>query len=204
MTTSAATRSAAVADRVAGRAHPWWACAAALCCLTAQAQEAAVAVRLEVETVPPDLPSLYGAAPRRDAVVQPAPAQSNDGLRVRWWWEHGRFELGGGADYWRTPTAGPATALTGTPVLGLRATLSPQARLVYELMPGGAVVDAPFNAAASLAQPRSQFALEFKAKSNSERRALPPGFLRVQLQGESSLQCRPRGGGLNVTYRSRF
>jgi hypothetical protein len=45
------------------------------------------------------------------------------------------------------------------------------------------------------------FGLEFKAARAS---GLPPHVLRVQLSSKESLQFRPRGGGLAVTYRAQF
>jgi hypothetical protein len=51
-------------------------------------------------------------------------------------------------------------------------------------------------------QPAPQaLGLEFKAARPS---GLPPHVLRVQLSSNESLQFRPRGGGLAVTYRAQF
>lgn len=48
---------------------------------------------------------------------------------------------------------------------------------------------------------RQAFGLEFKAARAS---GLPPHVLRVQLSSKETLQFRPRGGGLAVTYRAQF
>ena len=48
-------------------------------------------------------------------------------------------------------------------------------------------------------------ALEFKAVGNSKAaQPLSSGLLRVQMSGTSSLQFKPRSGGLAVTYRAKF
>lgn len=49
--------------------------------------------------------------------------------------------------------------------------------------------------------PRAALALEFASPSKNEG---PRSLLRVQLSGDSALNFRPRGGGLHVTYRSKF
>jgi hypothetical protein len=49
--------------------------------------------------------------------------------------------------------------------------------------------------------PRQALGLEFKAARPS---GLPPHVLRVQLSSKETLQFRPRGGGLAVTYRAQF
>lgn len=178
-------------------------CAAALLATAAQAQGQAAPLRLEVEAVPHALQAANGQAQPRDAVAQAAYGRPEDGLRARWWWGRGGLEVGGGADYWRRPQPGAASALGGASVLGLRAALSRNTRLVYELNARNPLTETPAHPATAQNSARSQFALEFKA-SGGERRALPAGLLRVQLQGGSTLQFRPRGGGLNITYRSRF
>lgn len=51
----------------------------------------------------------------------------------------------------------------------------------------------------------SRLALEFRAVGNSK--AAPPlssSLLRVQMSETSTLQFRPRSGGLAVTYRAKF
>lgn len=153
--------------------------------------------RLEVETLPAAWQDSQAPALQRDALAQAALGSSEARLRARWWWRRGALELGAGADYWKAGNAGAALALKANPVLGLRAELSQRTHLVYEL--SVAPEASPFSGAAAQ---QSRWALEFKGKSQD--RALPAGFLRVQLAGGSTLQLRPRGGGLSVAYRSRF
>jgi hypothetical protein len=82
------------------------------------------------------------------------------------------------------------------PVLQLD--LSPRTRLVYQ-----PAERRPWGEQPGLApqQPQSSLGLEFKSKKPGSglRHAL-----RVQLSSKESLQFRPRGGGLVVTYRAQF
>jgi hypothetical protein len=49
---------------------------------------------------------------------------------------------------------------------------------------------------------RPRFALEFRAKAVAKD--LRETLLRVQLSGAGALHFRPRGGGLQITYREQF
>ena len=120
------------------------------------------------------------------------------GLRARWWWGRGALEIGGGAD-WTAPSAAANSARAWSPVLGVRAALSAHTRLIYESESG-----LPWRSTDnSGAPPRTtRVALEFKSKSPVGD--LRNGLMRVQLSGDSVLQFKPRGGGLQVMYRERF
>jgi hypothetical protein len=59
----------------------------------------------------------------------------------------------------------------------------------------------PFGAGAAGAL-RPRFALEFRAKAAAKD--LRESLLRVQMSGDAALHFRPRGGGLQITYRERF
>ena len=51
----------------------------------------------------------------------------------------------------------------------------------------------------------SRVALEFKGVGSSKAASpLSGGLLRVQMSGTSTLQFKPRSGGMSVTYRAKF
>jgi hypothetical protein len=96
---------------------------------------------------------------------------------------------------------GDAAAQMGTgefdrPVL--RVDLTPRTRLVVQ-----PAEQRPWHDAAALYGERREagVGLEFKT---SRKKGLPPNLLRVQMTSNSTLQFRPRGGGLAVTYREQF
>ncbi len=169
-------------------------CMLALCCAAAQAQtDEARAPRLEVETLPQ-----WDTAVRDSVAAQrlaSQPASGDDGLRTRVWWGRGAIEVGAGAD-WRDATA----AQPRSQVIGVRATLSPRTRVIYETETAR-----PWrNAESGSATPRTaRIALEFKSKK-SPVSSLRDGLMRVQLSGDAAVHFKPRGGGLQVTYRERF
>ncbi len=166
--------------------------------------------RLEVETVPLWDPArrdmlsgwrtMDGAPPSSQRLL-PGLANNRmfryDGLRARWWWGRGALEVGAGAD-WRAPSVAASGAQPWSQVLGVRATLSPRTRLVYETetaLPGSR---------ADGASPRtSRVALEFKSRKSPVSN-LRDGLMRVQLSGDAAVHLKPRGGGLQVMYRERF
>jgi hypothetical protein len=188
-------------------------CLLALACAAAQAtadDADAGPPRLEVETVPvwdaarrghpPGWRTMDGAAASSQRLLPGLATQrifGDDGLRARWWWGRGALEVGAGAD-WRAPSAAASAAQPWSQVLGVRATLSPRTRLVYEtetVLPGGR---------ADSAKPRtSRVALEFKSRKSPVSN-LRDGLMRVQLSGDSAVHFKPRGGGLQVMYRERF
>ena len=127
----------------------------------------------------------------------------SDGLRTRMWWGRGALEVGAGANLNPSSTApGLATSASrGTAVVGLRAQVARGTHLAIERdtlatsVGGGAA--APLEV--------SRVALEFKAVGQSKAaQPLSSGLLRVQMSGTSSLQFKPRSGGMAVTYRANF
>ncbi|MEO5770984.1 MAG: hypothetical protein ABIQ29_02830 [Burkholderiaceae bacterium] len=127
----------------------------------------------------------------------------SDGLRTRMWWGTGAFEVGAGANVNPTSTApGLATSANrGTAVVGLRAQVAQGTHLAIERDTLATSVGAGGVAPVEV----SRVALEFKAVGNSKAaQPLSSGLLRVQMSGTSSLQFKPRSGGLAVTYRAKF
>jgi hypothetical protein len=129
-----------------------------------------------------------------DQLVEPAQ------VRARWWWRAGQLELGTGTDWSTDRTLQPQS---GRPVLGLRTELTSQTRFVYEFRPperygafGGAL---PPDAAAP---GDMRWVLEFKPSNPVKSTA--HGLLRVELSSGSTLALRPRGGGLAMSWNSRW
>lgn len=123
------------------------------------------------------------------------------GLRARWWLSTGVVGVGAGAD-WAVATSAAAStdATVLRPVIGVRAELSQNTRLIYELRAAATPLD---RAAPAAATPEGRFALEFKATGGAAR-SLPVGFLRIQISGSSTINLRPRRGGFAVAWRSHF
>lgn len=167
----------------------WVACAAA-----AQSDGTGHAVlpgRLEVSTLQaaPSMPEAGAAGP---------------GMRARLWWGRGPLELGVGAD-WARPSLGMPSPRGPTQVFALRAVLSPSTQILYE-------TDTTRREPDDLAPPFEPFgavqgarlAVEFKLQPAQPLKALRDGLLRMQMSGSSSLQFKPRSGGLFVSYRATF
>ena len=155
--------------------------------------------RLDVESLPYSLQSRateFGAA--RGLTETP-----RDGLRTRVWWGKGVVELGAGADVSNSNLApGLMARQAGTGVVGLRAELTPGAHLAIERDANHPALQRPGVPAAVDA---SRLALEFKGVGNSKAASpLSGGLLRVQMSGSSTLQFKPRSGGMSVTYRAKF
>ncbi len=154
--------------------------------------------RLEIESLPHAMQSRAAASGGRALFDSPS-----DGLRTRLWWGRGALEVGAGADVNPSTTAPGLvrSASAGTAVFGLRAQVARGTHLAIErdtlATSVGAGVAAPLEA--------SRVALEFKAVGLTKAAApLSSGVLRVQMSGTSTLQFRPRSGGLAVTYRAKF
>lgn len=181
--------------------------AAALVVLLVPAMQPALAALGEADAHGPrwEVESLPHAIQPRTAVTGARPLfdTPSDGLRTRMWWGNRAFEVGGGANLNPSNTApGLATsANVGTAVLGLRAQLAQGTHLAIERDTLATSVGS--GAAAPLEV--SRVALEFKAVGRSKTaQPLSSGLLRVQMSGTSSLQFKPRSGGLAVTYRAKF
>jgi len=149
---------------------------------------------LETEIVTPLVSNV--SQPARTAEWIAAP-RSDEQMQTRFWWRKGAVELGAGANL--DLTADRLTMRTPTPVIGVRARLGERTRLVAEADPSAfgreaGVLDSAVDGA--------RLALEFKTKS--PLRDLRTSLLRVQLSGHSALHFRPRGGGMQVTYRETF
>jgi hypothetical protein len=94
----------------------------------------------------------------------------------------------------------PATVRSlqlGNPTLGVQ--LSQGTRFVYEPRPVRPWADG--NPAVVGAPAEAKLGLEFKTVSASTG---AKNLLRVQLSASSALQFRPRGGGMNISYRAQF
>lgn len=94
----------------------------------------------------------------------------------------------------------PATVRSlqfGNPTLGLP--LTARTSVVYEPRPVRPWADG--NPATIGAPAEAKLGLEFKKVSATTG---AKNLLRVQLSASSALQFRPRGGGLNVSYRAQF
>jgi hypothetical protein len=76
--------------------------------------------------------------------------------------------------------------------------LGERARLVYEPRPQTPLQQAGIETGPS---PEHRVGLEFKGTSAAGD---VRNLLRVQLAGDSALHFRPRGGGLNVSWRAKF
>lgn len=184
-----------------------WLCFAASA--TAQAQtleltpERQVMVRptssLELERVDPQVEAPTASTARLYRIDgTPAPANSEQ-LRTRLWVGNGIGSLGAGADWAAVPGGSPLRPWR--PVLGVRADVSTQTRLVYEVRGAAAPWATPGLPGAENQEMR--VALEFKS-AKSQARNLRDGLFRVQLSSTSMLSLRPRGGGMVVSYRSQF
>lgn len=182
-----------------------WGCAALLTLLATPAQAAygegageLPQPRLEMESLPYAMQARAASGGARPLFETPS-----DGLRTRMWWGRGALEVGAGANV--NPSSavpGLATAASvGTAVVGLRAQVAQGTHLAIERDTLATSV------AAGAAAPveGSRVALEFKAVGNSKAaQPLSSGLLRVQMSGNSSLQFKPRSGGLAVSYRAKF
>ena len=171
--------------------------------LAANAQGLAAYVpRLEIETVSPAWQPRSAGVAAEGALPANLSQATRESVRARWWWGSGRLEVGAGAD-WSTlvvPERSVVDRRSATPVLGLRAELARGAHLAYERDAVVATAQHHFPAAAG----GSRLALELSAGAASRPRVLPAGLLRVQLSSASTLQFRPRSGGLSVMYRAGF
>ena len=163
---------------------------------------AAYVPRLEIESVSPAWQPRAAGAAAEGALPANLSEATRESVRARWWWGSGRLEVGAGAD-WSTLAASERTLAnrrSATPVLGLRAELARGAHLAYERDAVVATRQDDFPATAG----GSRLALELSAGGASRARVLPAGLLRVQLSSASTLQFRPRSGGLSVMYRAGF
>ena len=155
-------------------------------------------LRVEVEPTPLAAQPALADAQRRNLGSSAYVGQADRGTRLRWWYgRYGRegVEIGTGVDW---PSLAQGTP--GRPALGLRAGVSRSTSVVYEVSPAARPWDPNLREPADAAQ--SRLALEFKPNAASSH--LAGGLLRVQLSNQSTLQLRPRGGGLTVMYRERF
>lgn len=173
-----------------------------LSCATFAQGLSAYAPRLEIETVSPAWQPRAAGAAAEGASPANLSEGNRESVRARWWWGSGGLEVGAGADW--SSLAGSERSIayrrTTTPVLGLRAELARGTHLAYERDAVVATRQDDFPATAG----SSRLALELSAGGASRERVLPAGLLRVQLSSASTLQLRPRSGGLSVTYRAGF
>lgn len=143
---------------------------------------------------------------RLPAVLQPRSASMldlpADGLRARWWLRRGPIEFGAGADLAAPPNSVHTAFVrrAATPTLGVRAELVRGAYLAIER---DAVKYLPRDQQGPT-NDTARLALELKPAELKRANALSSGLLRVQLTSSSTLQFRPRSGGLSVTYSERF
>jgi hypothetical protein len=95
--------------------------------------------------------------------------------------------------------AGPALPFGESPLRPgqLRLSLTERTHLIVEPASLQPPMDSALGLPANKWQPK--VGLEFKSPDRSVR-----SLLRIQLQGDSALHFRPRGGGLIVTYQSLF
>lgn len=152
------------------------------------------------------LPGRFEISTLESAPSWPEAARAGPGLRTRWWWGRGGLELGLGADWARRPLGMVPSPRGGTTqVFALRAALSPRTQILYE-------TDATRREAGDLDPPFEPFgavqgtrlAVEFKLQPAAPLKSLRDGLLRMQVSGSSSLQFKPRSGGLFVSYRATF
>ena len=156
------------------------------------------AARIEFERLPYAIQPRAATAGARALFDNPS-----DGLRTRVWWGKGGLEVGAGANVNPSNTAPglAATGNSGTAVLGLRAQVAQGTYLAFERD----TLAASAGAGAPVPVEGSRLALEFKAVGASRAaQPLSSGLLRVQVSGTSSLQFKPRSGGMAVTYRAKF
>ena len=172
---------------------------------TAQAQTAAAStvpllgVNVAMEVVDPSIDSPTGSTARLYRIDQTPQGLTSAELRARWWWGNGVGSLGAGADWAATPAGSVFRPLR--PVVGLRANVSDQTRLVYEVR--GAASTLPSTAVLGATEREARLALEFKSARNPVQN-LRNGLFRVQLSNTSALFLKPRSGGMVVSYRSQF
>lgn len=207
MPTHSSSDAIAQAPRLRSQGCSGWTCGAltALLGIAAPASHAALAEpadpyspRIEVESLPHAMRARSVVSSTRVLFDTPA-----DGLRTRMWWGKGALEVGAGANVSPSNKApGLATAPTiGTAVVGLRAQLSRGTHLAIERD----TLATSVNSGAAAPLEVSRVALEFKAVGNSKSvQPLSSGLLRLQMSGTSSLQFKPRSGGMAVTYRAKF
>lgn len=154
---------------------------------------------LETHIVVPMIPN---AAAQQNRVTGWGTAQGPDEqMQTRFWWRKGALELGAGANLDLPAQPLLAASRTPTPVIGVRARLGNRTRLVAEADANALGRDTSGGAETPAAD-GARLALEFKTKS--PLKDLRTSLLRVQLSGQSALHFRPRGGGMQVTYRETF
>jgi hypothetical protein len=151
---------------------------------------------LETEIVTPLVSNLSQPARSAEWIATPRP---DDQVQTRFWWRKGAVELGAGVNLDLPAHRLSAPVRTPTPVIGVRARLGERTRLVAEADPSVLGREA---GALDNTTDGARLALEFKTKS--PLRDLRTSLLRVQLSGQSALHFRPRGGGMQVTYRESF
>jgi hypothetical protein len=155
---------------------------------------------VELERVDPLVDAPTASTARLYRVdASPVAAVSKE-LRTRWWLGGGGSGLGAGADWAATPVG--AALRPWRPVLGLRAALTPQTRLLYEWRAPAA---APWavDGLPGASQREVRVVMEFKSARNPAQ-SLRHGLFRVQLSNSSALWLKPRSGGLVVSYRAQF
>lgn len=156
-------------------------------------------VGLELQRVDPVLDDPQGSTARLYRLDRTPQAEPSQELRTRLWVGNHLGGLGAGADWSATPAG--SSLRPWRPVLGLRADVSNQTRLIYEVRgPASSLASVPGSGAT---ESEVRWALEFK-KAPSAASHLRNGLLRVQLSNSSSLVLRPRSGGVMVSYRSQF
>lgn len=155
--------------------------------------------RVEIEALPYGLQRRVADSGAVRALIE----TPRDGVRTRVWWGRGALEVGAGADLSNTHLApGLAAGRSGTAVVGLRAELTPGAYLAIERDTHHLALQRPGTEPGADA---SRVALEFKGVGRSKAaNPLSGGLLRMQMSGTSTLQFKPRSGGLSVTYRAKF
>ena len=154
---------------------------------------------LELDVVDPAIAAPTGTTARLYRLDQTTQSPSSHELHLRLWWGKGVGSMGAGTDWAIAPAGSSLRPLR--PVLGVRANLSDQARLIYELR-GATSALASINALGAT-DPQARLALEFKSANNPAQH-LRNGLFRIQLSNSSTLFIRPRNGGLGVSYRSQF
>lgn len=201
------SRATAQAHRLPSQGCSGWICGTLVALLGVGSASAHAALaepadpyspRIEVESLPHAMRARSVVSTTRVLFDTPA-----DGLRTRMWWGKGALEVGAGANVSPSNKAqGLATSpRVGTAVVGLRAQLGRGTHLAIERD----TLSTNVNSGAAAPGEISRVALEFKAVGNSKSvQPLSSGSLRVQMSGTSSLQFRPRSGGMAVTYRAKF
>lgn len=153
--------------------------------LAAPAQTAPNVIEVQIDRTPAPASAAMQAFDRAAAAIEQRAT-----LRARSWMGSGGVGVGVGADL-----SAPGDTVGWRTVLGMRADLGANARMVYELHP-----DWPARGAEG--SPPGRLMLEYR--SARPLHDLRDQLLRVELSGSSSLHLRPRRSGMMVTWRAQF